>query len=117
MHQVSGFFLLNDIYIILYNICGNTIIFSKRSLICAKKLYLKYNHLEKEKWDFSNYIVLYHLLKKNRSIYYDLAFLNFIKQNNLNCKESLHYLKYANIKHFEENDDFLLLEFKKILIM
>ena len=117
MHQVSGFISINEIYIILYKMYGNTIIFSKRSLKFSKKLYLKYSHLERNKWDFCNYIVLYQLLRKNKSINYDLSFLVFIKRNNLNCKESLHYLRYGNIKHFQKEEDFLLLEFKKILIM
>ena len=116
MHQVSGYISLNEIYIILYKMYGNTIIFSKRSLKVSKKLYLKYSYLERSEWDFCSYIVLYQLLKKNKAVNYDLLFLNFIKQNSLNSKESLHYLRYGNIKHFQEEDDFLLLEFKKILI-
>ena len=38
MHQVSGFISLNEIYIILYKLYGNTIIFLKRSLKFSKNL-------------------------------------------------------------------------------
>lgn len=116
MHIVSGFWSLDEAYKTLYQLHGNTIIFSKRSIKIAKRFYIKYCNLDYSMWDFTSYIVLYQLLVQKNSIDEDIFILTELKKNYLNYKESLHYLRYRRIKHFNDEEDVLLTEFKNLII-
>jgi len=116
MYIMNGFFSLYEIHKILYSLYGNTIIFSLRSLKMTKILYVKYCMVNKSLWNFVSYTVLYQLLKQNNVVDDDISILNMIRKNNLNLEESLYYLKHRMIKRFKYEEDFLLLEFKNLLI-
>lgn len=115
MHLASGFWSLKEAYTLLYRLHGNTIIFSKRSLKQIKNFYLKYCSLDCNVWDFTSYIVLYQLLEQENPIKEDISILTILKENRLNYKESLYYLRHHHIKHFKDEEDILLTEFKNLL--
>lgn len=117
MHLASGFWSASEAYKLLYRLHGNTIIFSKRSLKQIKNFYLKYCSLDCTLWDFTSYIVLYQLLEQENPIKEDIAILTTLKENRLNYKESLYYLRHHHIKHFKDEEDPLLTEFKNLIII
>ena len=107
---------LNMLYEYLYMFYGNTIIFSKRSLVFAKIFYQKYHEdiplIPKNiTW---NQCVL--LLRKNNSLLEDIYIFEVIKLFSLNEKEIDYFIVTGNVQFIPETKSVnnIVLEFMNL---
>ena len=112
----NNFLSVKEAYRLLYKMYGNTIIFSIRSLKTSKVLYNKYKNVAFSMWGSISYIVLYQLINQKNSLEYDINVFKIIEEHKLNWKESVYYIRNHKIKAFKNEEDTLLIEFKKIVI-
>lgn len=94
---------IEDVYEELYNIYGNTIIFSKRSLMFSKCFYKKYHtviNVIPLDISWNNYVLL---MRKNLLLYEDLAILKVIKYLELTEKEISYFINTGCIKIYSND--------------
>lgn len=109
-------FVLDSLYEEFYMTFGNTVMFSKRSLIFAKIFYKKYHEIitmfpSNMTW---NHCVA--LLRKNYSIHHDILMIQTIALFSLNEKEIDYFLHTGDIKFITDDGSVnnIVLEFMNL---